>query len=385
MLNTIKVSAVYDRKHVATKATAKSPIKGLIQLSVTINGERKFLSTGIKVYLGQFTSEQVVSRVDAQELNTMLSNQIKAVIDVVNRCNTDGDVFSWSMLERLKVKHNGNCTAWTDWFESEMKSRRLADSTLIHHRTVLQFLRDQGVTDFCQLTLTTIQNLDDELHSRKVDGKPMMQTSIYNYHKIIKAYVRRAMVAGLVKTNPYLNFKTEKGESNPREVLTMDEIHRIEQIESRSLLTQHVRDLFLLQIWTGFCFADLMAADFNNIVDDTLSGYRVKTGGHYTTIILPQAKAILERYSYNIPHMPYDNYRRVLVELLDLLGIHKKISTHNGRHTFATTVALGNGVPVEILQKMMGHKNIQTTMIYAKVQRPMVQEQAERLSALVVQ
>ena len=385
MLNTIKVSAVYDRKHVATKATAKSPIKGLIQLSVTINGERKFLSTGIKVYLGQFTSEQVVSRVDAQELNTMLSNQIKAVIDVVNRCNTDGDVFSWSMLERLKVKHNGSCTAWTDWFESEMKSRRLADSTLIHHRTVLQFLREQGVTDFCQLTLDTIQNLDDELHSRKVDGKPMMQTSIYNYHKIIKAYVRRAMVAGLIKTNPYLNFKTEKGESNPREVLTMDEIHRIEQIESRSLLTQHVRDLFLLQIWTGFCFADLMAADFNNIVDDTLSGYRVKTGGHYTTIILPQAKAILERYSYNIPHMPYDNYRRVLVELLDLLGIHKKISTHNGRHTFATTVALGNGVPVEILQKMMGHKNIQTTMIYAKVQRPMVQEQAERLSALVVQ
>ena len=90
MLNTIKVSAVYDRKHVATKATAKSPIKGLIQLSVTINGERKFLSTGIKVYLGQFTSEQVVSRVDAQELNTMLSNQIKALIDVVNRCNTDG-------------------------------------------------------------------------------------------------------------------------------------------------------------------------------------------------------------------------------------------------------------------------------------------------------
>ena len=109
---------------------------------------------------------------------------------MVNRCNTDGDVFSWSMLERLKVKHNGNCTAWTDWFESEMKSRRLADSTLIHHRTVLQFLRDQGVTDFCQLTLDTIQNLDDELHSRKVDGKPMMQTSIYNSHKIIKAYVR---------------------------------------------------------------------------------------------------------------------------------------------------------------------------------------------------
>ena len=74
----------------------------------------------------------------------------------------------------------------------------------------------------------------------------------------------------------------------------------------------------------------------------------------------------------------------MLVELLGILGIHKKISTHNGRHTFATTVALGNGVPVEILQKMMGHKSIQTTMIYAKVQRPMVQEQADRLSKLAL-
>lgn len=384
MLNTIKISAVFDRKHVATRPTSKNPVKGLVQLSVTINGERKFLSTGIKVYLGQFAGEQIVSRPDAQELSDMLTNQIRAVIEVVNRCNSEGDIFSWPMLDSMKVKRNGTGTGWTDWIQTEMDSRRLAASTLIHHRTVLQFLKDQGVTDFCQLTVGTIRNLDRELHSRKVNGRPMMQTSIYNYHKIIKSYIRRAISAGLIKNNPYLDFKTEKGEYNPREVLTMEEIHRIEKVESRSLHVQHVRDLFLLQIWTGLCFTDLMAADFHNIVDDTLSGQRVKTGGYYTTIILPQAKAILERYSYNIPHLPYDNYRRVLVELLDILGIHKKISTHNGRHTFATTVALGNGVPVEILQKMMGHKSIQTTMIYAKVQRPMVQEQADRLSKLAL-
>ena len=383
MLNTIKVNAVFDRKHVATKATAKSPIKGLIQLSVTINGERKFLSTGIKVYLDQFTGEQVVCRHDAQELNDMLRNHMRAIIEVVNRCNSENDVFSWGLLKSLKVRHNGSSTGWTDWFEAEMNSRRLADSTLIHHRTVLQFMREQKVTDFSQLTANTIWRLDTELHSRKVNGKLMMQTSIWNYHKIIKAYINRAIVAGLIKVNPYAGFKTDKGESNPREVLTMEEIHRIEGFTSRSLHVQHVRDLFLLQIWTGLCFRDMMAADFTKIVDDTLSGRRVKTGAYYTTVILPQTKAILKRYSYNIPKLPYDNYRRVLVELLDLLGIHRKISTHNGRHTFATTVALGNGVPVEILQKMMGHKNIQTTMIYAKVQRPMVQEQAERMAKVL--
>lgn len=382
MLNTIKVSAVFDRKHVATKPTAKNPTKGLIQLSVTINGERKFLSTGVKVYLGQFTAEQIVSRPDASQLNIILQHHQRAVIDIVNRCNDDGECFSWSMLDTLKIRQSGGGTGFIDFMRAEMDSRRLAASTLIHHRTVLQFLMEQHITDFCQLTASTINALDKILHARTVNKRPMMQTSIYNYHKIIKAYIGRAVRAGLMKTNPYTCIKTDKGESRPREVLTMDEIHRIERFESRSLYTQHVRDLFLLQIWTGLCFTDLMAADFQNITDDTLSGRRVKTGGYYTTVILPQTKRILERYNYTIPHLPYDNYRRVLVELLDLLGIHKRISTHNGRHTFATTVALGNGVPVEILQKMMGHKNIQTTMIYAKVQRPMIQKQAERLSGL---
>ena len=60
MLNTIIVKPVFDRKHVATKVASKQPRKGLIQLSVSVNGERKFLNTGIKVHLGQFTGDQIV-------------------------------------------------------------------------------------------------------------------------------------------------------------------------------------------------------------------------------------------------------------------------------------------------------------------------------------
>jgi len=384
MLNTIKVSAVFDRKHVATKATAKNPLKGLIQLSVTINGQRKFLSTGIKVYQSQFTAEQIVSRPDAQQLNDMLCHHRCAIIDTVNRCNAEGEIFSWSMLDSLKIRHNENGTGFTDFMQAEMESRRLAASTLIHHRTVLQFLREQGVTDCNQFTVDTIKRLDKILHSRTVNGRPMMQTSIYNYHKIIKAYIWRAVKAGLMKANPYSNIKTDKGESKPREVLTMDEIHRIEQLQPRSLYLRHVRDLFLVQIWTGLSYADLMTADFTSIENDTLSGYRVKTGQPYITTILPQARRIIEAYNYKLPHMSAAPYGRMLTCMLESLGITKKITTHNGRHTFATTVMLGHGVPVEVLQKMMGHKNIQTTMHYAKVQRPMVQEQAERLSKLAL-
>lgn len=383
MLNTIKVSAVFDRKKRATKPTAVHPVKGLIQLAVTINGERRFFSTGVKVYLGQFCMEQVVLTHDADQLNEIIRHHSRAIIDVVNKCNADGHVFLWSMLDGLKVR-TGNSTRWTDWMEYQIKSRKLADGTRAHQLTVLEFLREQGVTDFAQLSAKTIMELDNVLHSKMVNGRPLQQTSIYGYHKVIRCYINLAICAGLMDRTPYSRFKVSKGESAPRDVLTMDEIHRIEQLQPQSLYLQHVRDLFLLQIWTGLSYADLMAADFTQIRDNTLTGIRVKTHQQYITTILPQARQILERYAYRVPHMSDAAYRRMLTCMMEMLGITKKITTHNGRHTFATTVMLGHGVPIELVSKMLGHKSIKTTQIYARVQQPMIEEQAERLSQLAL-
>ena len=383
MLNTIIVKPVFDRKHVATKVASRKPKKGLVQLSVLVNGERRFLSTGVKVHADQFAGERVVCHEQAAELNELMGAQMAAVIEVVNKCNREGKVFSWDMLQKLRVVNYKAGHGWIDWMEEKIRTRRLAEGTRKHQVTVLEFLREQKVTDWEQLTVETIRHLDDVLHERTVNGKPMMQTSIYGYHKVIRAYINLALCEGLMDRTPYSRFKVDKGESEPREVLSMEEIHRVEQLESRSLFVQHVRDLFLLQVWTGLCYADLMAADWEHIQDDTLSGHRVKTGVHYTTVILPQTRKILERYSYHIPKMAYDDYRRILVEMMGVLGINKKISTHNGRHTFATTVALGNGVPIEILKKMMGHKSVKTTERYARVQQPMVEREAERLAQLV--
>ena len=383
MLNTIIVKPVFDRKHVATKVASRKPVKGLVQLSVLVNGERKFLSTGIRVHLGQFTCDQVVCHEQAKELNDMLANQVAAIIEVVNNCNRKGQLFSWAMLDGLKVRRCKTGTGWIDWMEADIRERPLAEGTRKHHVTVLEFLREQGVTNCSQLTVDTIQMIDDTLHKRKVNGKPMMQVSVYGYHKVLRAYIRRAIRAGVLEHDPYSRFKTNKGVSRPREVLTMDEVRRIQDLQTQSLYMQHVRDLFLLQIWTGLSYADLMTADFTAAADGTLTGNRNKTSVTYTTVMLPQTVEILERYSYHIPVMAYDDYRRMLMPMAELCGIKKHISTHTGRHTFATTIALGHGVPIEILSRMMGHTNIKTTQIYARVQGAMVQEQAERLAGML--
>ena len=171
MLNTIIVKPVFDRKHVATKVASKQPKKGLIQLSVLVNGERKFLSTGIKVHLGQFTGDQIVCHSQARELNEMLANHIAAVIEVVNNCNREGKVFSWEMLQKLKVTSHKTGTGWTNWMEEKIQTRRLAEGTRKHQVTVLEFLRAQQVTDWCQLSVETIRHLDDVLHERIVNGR----------------------------------------------------------------------------------------------------------------------------------------------------------------------------------------------------------------------
>ena len=380
MLNRISIKVVFDRKKVATRATSAHARKGTVHLAVSVNQERKYISTGVHLYLGQWTGGQVVQHPQAIELNERINNLQAVIIELVNRCDRENCVFTWSMLSHLYVQQPTG-TSFTDYIEAVMPDRHLAPGTQVYHVKVLRFLREHHVTDFAQLTPQTIQNLDTILHKRTVNGRPMCQTSIYGYHKVIRSYINLAICAGLMQSNPYTRYKIQRGESRMRDVLTMDEVQRIQSLHLFNLQMQKVRDLFLVQIYTGLSFADLMAADFTTIQDDTLNGCRIKTGAPYTPVILEPVKEILRRYHNKLPRICYDNYLKMLKPLAEMCDIRKNIATHTGRHTFATTIALSHGVPIEIISKMLGHKSIKTTQIYAKVQDYMVSEQATNLAA----
>ena len=378
MLNKVSISVAFDRKHQATKGSQAHPRRGTVQLAVIVNGTRRFISTGIRLYKDQWAAGRVINCTQAIEYNQRIDCYLAQVTDIINQCDRDGQVFSWTMLENLYVrKHSG--TSFTDFIEHIMPTRRLKPGTLKHHRKVLNFLKEQQLTDFSQLTPDSINRLDMVLHQRRI-----MQTTVYDYHKVIKSYINLAIQAGLIESTPYTKVKTPKGEYRPRTVLTMDEVQRITQFKTLNLYMQHVRDLFIVQLYTGLAYSDLMEADFSNILGDTLSGVRVKTGVPYTTVILEPVKQILKRYHGYLPKMAYDCYRRMLRPMAAACGITKDFATHCARHTFATTIALASNVPLEIIQKMMGHKKISTTQIYAKVQDYMVSEQCELISKKMV-
>ena len=151
-----------------------------------------------------------------------------------------------------------------------------------------------------------------------------------------------------------------------------------------------IRDLFLFSCFTGICYADMKSLVWKQFEQDAhgdwwVTGNRCKTDTQYVVKLLPAALSILERcrddgaervFSF-IPHL--NTVDRSLKLIAVLCGIEKKLTFHVGRHTYATTICLMNGVSLETLSKMLGHKRITTTQTYAKVTQPMIDREVEML------
>jgi site-specific recombinase XerD len=113
-----------------------------------------------------------------------------------------------------------------------------------------------------------------------------------------------------------------------------------------------------------------------------IDGKRVKNGCNYYTPILPPAMEVLVKYNYQLPKISNQKANDYLHLIESRAGIHKPITMHVARHSFAT-LAIANGVPVENVSRMVGHTNIKTTQIYAHILKSTIEMQAESLAAKI--
>jgi site-specific recombinase XerD len=153
--------------------------------------------------------------------------------------------------------------------------------------------------------------------------------------------------------------------------------------------------VFIFCCYTGFAYADLYKFERNAVMigldgNYWLSTNRQKTGTKEKVPLLPIALEIIDRYKeheycvkYNklLPVNSNQRYNNYLKELADVCGINKHLTSHIARHTFATTVTLANGVPIETVSAMLGHTSIRTTQIYAKVVESKMSADMELLKA----
>jgi site-specific recombinase XerD len=166
-----------------------------------------------------------------------------------------------------------------------------------------------------------------------------------------------------------------------RQALTQAELDRIKNKVFPTDRLNFVRDIFLFSCYTGLAYADakkLKRSEIASGVDGSLWIFtnRQKTDTSSRIPLLPPALAIVEKYKnyaacstlgFVLPVLSNQKMNAYLKEIADCCGITKNLTSHIARHTFATTVTLSNGVPMESVSKMLGHRNLKTTQHYAKV------------------
>jgi len=206
----------------------------------------------------------------------------------------------------------------------------------------------------------------------------LSHNSATGHIKVLKKVINFAIMHEWLHINPFSRVKCTLTESR-RSYLTKENLDKLESKSFKIQRLEEVRDIFLFSCYTGLAYADASALtpdDISTGIDGEkwIVIYRQKTGSRSPVPLLPQALKIINKYRHfseitgNL--LPVKSNQRMngyLKEIADICGITQALTTHVARHTFATTVTLANGVPIETVSKMLGHHDIRTTQIYSKV------------------
>jgi integrase len=222
--------------------------------------------------------------------------------------------------------------------------------------------------------------------------RPMENNGVMKHLERFRKMVTMAVKMEWLDKDPFEKYKL-KFNRVERDFLTEYELAKIEEKEFHIVRLQYVRDLFVFSCYTGLAYIDAMNLSPGNITigidgEYWISTSRQKTDEPVRVPILPKAWEMIEKYKTHprslqkgtiFPHVSNQKLNSYLKEIADLCGIEKNMTFHLARHTFATTVTLTNGVPIETVSKMLGHSKITTTQVYAKVIERKVSEDMKSL------
>ncbi len=210
--------------------------------------------------------------------------------------------------------------------------------------------------------------------------KPCGQNTIMKHIERLRKMINLAIKNEWLPRDPFAKFKPTFMRTN-RDCLTKEELRRIEEKEFSIIRLMQVKDLFVFSCYTGLAYIDVYNLTSENIsigIDNNqwITTSRKKTDQPVRVPLLPKALEIIEKYKSHpkvlasgklLPVYSNQRLNSYLKEIADSCDIEKNLTFHIARHTFATTVTLTNGVPIETVSKLLGHSSIRTTQIYAKV------------------
>ena len=379
------VSVVYDRK----KTVAKTG-NGKVEISIYLGtGGRKYVtihSCNPFEWKEYQRSKELKEQVAIYRL--VLENMIKKgeelTLENLNNhlgCNTS------STKEKREVQaKKSSKTGFIDFYKEQLGKEKLKENTMKRRFVVLEAMKRYGkLNSFSDLTPKNVKGFDDFLHE---EDPSRSQPTIHDYHKVVKKFTRMAAQYEYIDSDPYESplCKFERGKSKERRPLLEEELIRIRDCKLGAK-EGRVRDLFIFCAYTGLAYVDSQNFDFDTMTETIngqtyIDGKRVKTGNSFFTPILPPAMKVLKKYDFRLPHISNQKANDYLHLIEVLCGIHKPLTMHVARHSFAT-LALSYDIPIEDVARMMGHTNIRTTQVYAKILKTTVERHASNLASLI--
>jgi site-specific recombinase XerD len=388
--------------------TQKTSMQGKAPICarVTVNGKRTEISVKRSVNANEWDDRKGMAkgnRKETVELNMFL-NQFKAkIINTYQQMIlSDAVIDGPAIRDRvLGTDHLAPTLVSLVEYHNEQQLHKLAPGTMKNYYTtqryIEKFLREKYYRNdivLSQLTYKFILDFERYLFNYvpKDHQKPLNNNGIMKHIERLRKMINMAVKLDWLSKDPFASFK-KHFDKVERECLNDKELTALANKHFAIERLRHVRDMFMFSCYTGLSYVELAELSPTNIVTGIdgglwISTIRAKTDTGVRVPLLPQATELIEKYRDNpraqnngtvFPVISNQRMNGYLKEIADICGITKILTFHIARHTFATTVTLSNGVPIESVSKMLGHTSIRTTQIYAKVVEQKLSEDMRKL------
>lgn len=382
----MKLTLVFNRK-----GCPRNDGTALIQFRARHKGKYRYYSSNIHILPRQWKNNKVVDHPEARELNRRLKQILRDAEIFILKQDSLGRPLNFQQLDRFfRYKDHSD---FLEFCYTELKADNgLQEATKRQHRVTLGYLeRYAGSISFGDLDYTLIHGFNNFLL-----GLEICQNTIHSHHKRLKRYINLAVKKGLFdrESSPYKHFTVKRGTAR-KVVLSKEELHLIEvmEIPREKLHLQTIRDIFLLGCYTGLRFSDLASIRRTQIFQtNSKTILKIKAQKTKKEIDLPlhilhdgKPESLVNFWMQDnprrlqlFPKITNQYANRCLKEIASLIHTEKRLTMHVARHTFATHLALK--VKPALLQKLLQHSDLKTTMIYVNLSEQMLIDELKKVN-----
>ena len=368
--------------------------KAPVFVGITVNGQKVLMVLQQKVTVKCWDMKKGMGKsntAEGREMNTYLEQVRQSIGDCYKDLQVQRKLITAELIKAafLRTGSDEHTLAEIAAYHNEMEAGQLAQGTMKNYYTTQKYITEFVAKQYkrkefflSELNYKFIQDFEIFLrkHQPADHQKPLTNNGIMKHLERFRKMVNLAFRLDWIHRDPFEKFQL-KFNRVEKEFLTTHELAALESKEIRLPRLSMVRDIFVFCCYTGLAFVDVTNLKPANICKGEDGGLWIKTYRQKTTIpvnvpILKQAQRIMDKYQNNIratangtifPVLSNQKMNSYLKELAEICEITKVLTFHIARHTFATTVTLLNGVPMETVSKLLGHTTMRSTQVYAKV------------------